>query len=31
MADSAFIFWTAPATALPLTWQEADERHAAAA
>jgi len=31
MADSAFTFWTAPATALPLTWEEADERLAAAA
>lgn len=26
MADSAFVFWTAPASALPLTWEEADER-----
>jgi hypothetical protein len=31
MADSAFTFWTASATALPLTWEEADERLAAAA
>jgi Domain of unknown function (DUF3291) len=31
MADSAFTFWTAPATALPLTWEEAEERLAAAA
>jgi hypothetical protein len=30
MTDSAFAFWTAPATALPLTWEEADERLAAA-
>ncbi|WP_433290252.1 hypothetical protein ACQPZQ_43240 [Pseudonocardia sp. CA-142604] len=31
MADSVFTFWTASTTALPLTWQEADERLAAAA
>jgi hypothetical protein len=30
MADSAFTFWTAPASALPLTWEEADERLTAA-
>lgn len=31
MADSAFTFWTASTTALPLTWKEAGERLAAAA
>ncbi|GAA3050077.1 hypothetical protein GCM10010464_12880 [Pseudonocardia yunnanensis] len=31
MADSAFTFWTAPAAALPLTWEVAEERLAAAA
>ena len=31
MADSAFTFWTAPAAALPLTWEEPEERLAAAA
>jgi heme-degrading monooxygenase HmoA len=31
MADSAFTFWTAPTAALPLTWEEAEERLTAAA
>ncbi|HEY4419034.1 MAG TPA: hypothetical protein VGN22_05945 [Pseudonocardia sp.] len=31
MADSAFTFWTAPATELPLTWEEADQRFSATA
>jgi heme-degrading monooxygenase HmoA len=30
MADSAFRFWTTPAESLPLTWEEADRRLAAA-
>lgn len=29
MADSTFRFWDAPATSLPLTWEEADRRLAA--
>lgn len=30
MAESAFRFWTAPAGSLPLGWEEADRRLAAA-
>jgi heme-degrading monooxygenase HmoA len=30
MAESTFRFWTAPAESLPLTWEEADRRLAAA-
>jgi hypothetical protein len=30
MATSTFRFWNAPATSLPLTWEEADRRLAAA-
>jgi hypothetical protein len=30
MADSTFRFWNAPASSLPLTWEEADRRLTAA-
>ncbi|MFJ9645102.1 DUF3291 domain-containing protein [Streptomyces sp. NPDC004244] len=29
MKDSAFTFWTAPASDLPITWEEAERRLAA--